>query len=258
MSEEKALWDALAGDYQAVFRLGINDYNAGLLRFFQKNGMIRPGCRVLDIGCGVGKYGTYLAALGCDVTLTDISGEMLRRAAENMAKFDTPQALYECDFNEVTGDEPVFAGGFDLVISTMSPAVHDTETVRKMSRLSQGWCFLSRFESWEQPVRDELMRRMGIEPRLTVENLDDDIASLIRAVEEAGFKPLLKHVRYNWSDRRSPEEMADYLCRRYFEDNERERYCSSALATAKNMAGEAGFIEDAVNTTVTWIYWKTK
>ena len=35
-------------------------------------------------------------------------------------------------------------------------------------------------------------------------------------------------------------------------------YLLESLAAAKNMAGEAGFIEDAVNTTVTWIYWKTK
>ena len=59
---EKQKWDDAALNYQDVFKLGINEYNARLLRFWQEKGMLFPGCRVIDIGCGVGKYGTYLAA----------------------------------------------------------------------------------------------------------------------------------------------------------------------------------------------------
>ena len=87
MENTRETWDRAAGDYQDVFRLGLNDYNASLLHFWQEEGMLFPGARVIDIGCGVGKYGTYLAELGCDVTLTDISGEMLRHAKGNMAKY---------------------------------------------------------------------------------------------------------------------------------------------------------------------------
>ena len=43
-----------------------------------------------SIGCGVGKYGAYLAGLGCDVTLTDISENMIAHACENMAPYKTP------------------------------------------------------------------------------------------------------------------------------------------------------------------------
>ena len=166
MENTRENWDKAAGNYQNVFRLGLNDYNASLLRFWQEEGMLFPGARVLDIGCGVGKYGTYLAELGYDVTLTDISGEMLRHAAENMAKYKTPWAVYRCDFNEVTGTEPVFERGFDLAISTMSPAIHDAATVKKMSAMTRGWCFLARFHDWEQPWRDQLMRELGLTPRL--------------------------------------------------------------------------------------------
>ena len=40
--------------------------------------------------CGVGKYGAYLAGLGCNVTLTDISENMIAHARENMAPYKTP------------------------------------------------------------------------------------------------------------------------------------------------------------------------
>lgn len=247
-----------ADEQQRVYALGMNEYNEALLRFWQETGIIRPGCRVLDIGCGVGKYGTWLAGLGCEVTLTDVSGEMLRRASENMARYDTPWAVYEADFNAVTGRESVFEGGFDLVLSTMSPAVHDLKTVRKMSGLSRGWCFLARFTSWEQPLRDELMRRMGLEPRRVRDHLTNEAEPLIRAVRDAGYAPQVRIVPYRWADLRSPEEMAGYLCRRYFTEAERERLYAPALGAARELADEMGLLRDAVSTEVAWIWWNAQ
>ena len=255
---EKSGWDDAADDYQRVFSLGLNDYNTSLLRFWQEERMIWPGSRVLDIGCGVGKYGTYLAELGCDVTLMDFSGEMLRLAAGNMAEYKTPWKVYEGDFNFVTGRESVFSGGFDLVISTMSPAVHNVETVQKMSALSRSYCFLARFQNWEQPVRDDLMNRMGVVPQRLMDGLSDDVASMIQAVSTAGFIPSVKHVPYCWSDARSPEEMADYLCRRYFQGADQKQLYNLAFTAAKEITDDDGLIHDAVNTNVAWIWWKTQ
>ncbi len=259
MDNTRQNWDRMAGNYQAVFRMGLNEYNTSLLRFWQKEGMLFPGARVIDIGCGVGKYGTYLAELGYDVTLTDISGEMLHHAKENMAKYHTPWTVYRSDFNEVTGQEEVFADGFDLAISTMSPAVHDAETVRKMSSMTRGWCFLARFCEWQQPFRDKLIERMGRTPRPPFSDLKGDCVSIIRAVNEAGFSPLIKYVDYNWSDTRTPAEMADYMNRRYFADaTNAGSLRAEALRIAETLADADGKVHDNVNTKVSWIYWKTK
>ena len=255
--DEKARWDAGAKDFQQDFALGMNEYNAALLGFWQENGMIRPGCRVLDIGCGVGKYGSYLAELGCDVTLTDISDEMLRHAEQNMAKHSAPWTVYQCDFNKATGLEPAFAGGFDLVISTMSPAVKDEETVRKMSGMSRGWCFLAHFYDWEQQFRDQIMSQIGLEPPRISPKLRSDCASMIQAVSKAGYVPQVKYVDYNWSDNRSPEQMADYLRRRYYaEDTDAGEKYAEALRLTRALADHEGFVCDSVNTKVAWIWWK--
>ena len=53
--EQIKSWDEAAADYQRVFRMGLNDYNRPLLEVFTSNGLLHPGCSVLDIGCGVGK-----------------------------------------------------------------------------------------------------------------------------------------------------------------------------------------------------------
>ncbi len=256
---EMEKWDQAAVDYQRVFNLGLNDYNALLMRFWHEEGMLFPSCRVVDIGCGVGKYGTYFAELGYDVTLTDISGKMLRHARENMSKYGTPWTVYQCDFNEATGREPVFADGFDLAISTMSPAVHDAATVRKMGAMTRGWCFLARFYDWKQPFRDTLMREMGMKPRKVFDDLQGDVDALYAAVKKAGYFPQIRIVPYNWEDRRTPEQMADYMFRNYFaEDPEPERLKAEALRISGELSGADGCVIDDVRTSVAWIFWKTE
>ena len=43
-------WNGSAVDYQRVFQLGQSDYNRAVLAFWQQQGMLRPGCRVLANG----------------------------------------------------------------------------------------------------------------------------------------------------------------------------------------------------------------
>lgn len=255
MTDTAKQWDAAAGDYQRVAKLGLNEYNSSLLCFWADKGMLPKGARVLDIGCGVGKYGTYLAELGYDVTLTDISGEMLRHAEKNMARFSTPWAVYKCDFDQISGEESVFAKGFDLSISTMSPAVHDTETVKKMSAITHGWCFLARFCSWRQPTRDKFFAALGIPAETGTTGCDRDWESITEAVRAAGFVPEIKFVDYNWADIRTVEEFAGYMLRRHPAVGEADR--ERLIAAAEELDGGAGVI-DEVFTKVAWIYWKTE
>lgn len=260
MRADTGKWDGAAADYQKVFALGINEYNVRQLRFWQERGMIASGCRVLDIGCGVGKYGVYLAQLGCDVTLIDISAKMIECARRNMAAAETPWRALCCDFDEVTGAEDVFASGFDFAISTMSPAVHDAATVRKMSRMTHGWCFITRFYDWRQPFRDELMAAVGLIPRPAFErDLKTDCAELISAVRAVGYAPTVDYVDYCWADRRTVGEMADYMRRNYFpHDPHADALHEKMCAHLRQICYNDGTVSDSVSTKVARIYWKTE
>lgn len=254
MNLDSARWDKNAGEYQKVFQAGMNAYNRKLMDFLLESGMLRPGCRVLDVGCGVGKYGSYFAALGCDVTLTDISGQMLRRAEQNMSRFSTPWRTLECDFNTADPESEAFAGGFDLSISTMSPAIHDLATVEKLSSVTRGACFITSFTSWKQPLRDSFYMALNLPPE---QAMAGQAGQLCQLVSRAGYQPKTRVVPYNWQDDRSPEQAAEYLLKRHSAADEADgELMGRAIAVARGLCGKDGLFRDAVFTEVQWLWWE--
>ena len=256
--EQIKSWDDAAADYQRVFSMGLNDYNRQLLEFFTSSGLLPPDCRVLDIGCGVGKYGAYFAELGCGVTLTDISPSMLAHAARNMAAYTTPWRIVEGDFAVLSAEELSDGGKFDLSVAMMSPAVHDLAGVKKMSVLTRGWCFTANFVEWAQPMRDEFYRLMGLEVSGFGAGMHDSAGELLQAVRDAGYDPEVKYVPYDWSDDRRPDEAAEYLIKRCGGDTGDAALMTRARKAAAELADENGVFVDGVNTRVAWVYWKTE
>lgn len=245
-------WDKNADSFQKVFLGGENDYNGRLTAFLTQLASLEPGDKVIDIGCGVGKYGKILGRLGCDVTLSDISPRMLEFAAENMAEIKTPWRTLLLDFETA---EPSGIGEYKLAMSTMCPAVHDLETVKKFSAISRGYCFLSMFYDWQQPARDEMFRLAGLEPRGLHGDMKAECEAIVSFVREAGFEPQVRYESYCWSDERSPYDAAEYILNRYFEPQEHLPELKARLLSAAERLSKDGVISDGVDTVVAWIYW---
>lgn len=251
-------WNGEAGHYQAAFSKGGNDYNRSLIDFLRDECGLAPGSRVIDIGCGVGKYGVYLARMGCEVTLNDISPKMLEYAAKNMGETGAAWHSLCGDWRDIRRNAPELGQKFDIAMSTMSPAVNDIETVAKMSAVTDGWCLLTRFYKWDSPLRNELCRRLQLPEKPMFSDLEGDCAEMTRCVSAAGFVPLVKYVPFDWCDRRSPQDAADRFISRYYDGQANGAEAGRVAAAALELADENGYVEDAVNTRVAWIYWNTK
>ena len=255
----KSKWNDSSDDYQLVFEEGINEYSKKLLGFLVDHKMLIPGCKVIDLGCGVGKYGTYFAQYGCDVTLLDVSDKMLKYASENMTPYETPWRVYEADFCEVTGKEPVFEGGFDLSTSMMSSSVCDIDTIKKMSDMTHGWAFVTRFFDWKQPFRDLITEETGVVSTV-FDDLESECSQFIDSVKAAGYDPTVSYVDYDWADERTPEQMTDYFMQNVCESSPedaaqiREKVMEAVLRHCK----EDGKVTDDVQTKVMWVYWMTE
>ena len=72
---------------------------------------IKPGGRILDIGCGAGRHSIKLARRGYDVLGIDPSEVMVAAAKERAA-----EAMVNPEFRRMRGEDLSFDGEFDLVI----------------------------------------------------------------------------------------------------------------------------------------------
>jgi len=75
------------------------------------SGWLKPGQRILDVGCGLGSNGEYLARLGFDLTAIDLSAVAIRKVERRFADKGLRAKLYRADFLEGLDEEP-----FDAVL----------------------------------------------------------------------------------------------------------------------------------------------
>ena len=123
MNITQTFYDHLASQYDKLFldwQAAVREQTVILDRLFRENGF-DPSNRVLDCACGIGTQAIGLAALGYQVTASDISeGELTeakKRAAENHVEIPFVIADF-CALSE-TFDEP-----FDIVIAMDNALPH--------------------------------------------------------------------------------------------------------------------------------------
>jgi len=105
-SKLKTTW--MTGDYDTFSRYMQKDAE----EFFKRLG-IKPGARVLDVGCGAGQFALIAARNGADVTGCDISTNWLEKARARAAEEGLKVKFEEGDAEAL----PYGDGEFDVVAS---------------------------------------------------------------------------------------------------------------------------------------------
>ena len=135
---------------------------AETLTFLERGGLSFNGSRILDIGCGPGRYAFAFAEKGAEVVCIDIAENMIDRLRAEM-----PESLQEritplcADWHTLDLEEYGFNNAFDLVFANMTPAVTGPETFLKLIDTSRQWCW---FRGWagkrENPLLENLHKEL--------------------------------------------------------------------------------------------------
>jgi SAM-dependent methyltransferase len=102
---------------------------------------VKPGTRVLDVGCGVGRWSRLLAARGATVTGIDLSPTMIAQAHARAA---TEGVAARCDFRVQDLSKLDVGDQFDLVLGVtvlqhiLDPAALRAAVARMTSHLAPG------------------------------------------------------------------------------------------------------------------------
>ncbi|HEV7890128.1 MAG TPA: class I SAM-dependent methyltransferase [Pyrinomonadaceae bacterium] len=127
MAEDKAL---TAGKFSAIAR-GWSEREYGDIDGFMRRRAawvrewgtrLRPGDRILELGCGDGTLSCVLASEGFDVTGVDISQGMVEEARRRAARESSPARFEVADSDLLKTEEP-----FDAVVSFMGAFFTYTE-----------------------------------------------------------------------------------------------------------------------------------
>jgi ubiquinone/menaquinone biosynthesis C-methylase UbiE len=112
------------------------------LVFLQETLDLRPGDRLLDVGCGTGRHLIPLASAGLRATGVDLSPAMLGRARARAERAGVEVELLEADARELPADLGSFdavvclcEGAFCLVDDVAEPMAHDRAILTSIHRV---------------------------------------------------------------------------------------------------------------------------
>lgn len=148
MKHTAEIWDNRAGEWSleletdTSFRRKLDERVKTVTEYLEKQGVLKTGSDVIDIGSGSGRFVVEFAKRAGHATGIDISPEMLnlgKRYAESEGAANT--SFIECDFKQADIDAYGWRKQFDLVFSSMSPAAGNLNALEKMIAMSKGYCF---------------------------------------------------------------------------------------------------------------------
>lgn len=174
-------WEEASANYNGEnYAMMIEDIIGSMV----KNGILREGDTVLDIGCGTGLFSIPIAGIATRVVCMDGSEGMLGRLEEQcreqgVSNVETIGSSWE-DFDT---DER-----FDLVFSSLCPALNDPVSILRMASYSKRGCAYISSAFHEGGMEIDAWRRLGRD--ISFRGLDTRLPC--RFLELSGMEPELE------------------------------------------------------------------
>lgn len=131
------------------------------LSYLKERGLLQKHFDVVDIGCGPGRFAAAFAKEVHHVVGLDFSEKMISHGTEYLKQEHlTNASLRICDFHTLDIEKEGYRGAFDLVFSSMTPALHGIENIKKSIAMSRGWCCHMTHVSGRNYLREQILQEV--------------------------------------------------------------------------------------------------
>lgn len=138
------LWDSESSRWGEMAEVNVN--NNAFLQLLDQLGSLKAQARVLDVGCGAGRFTVAIARHCREALGVDLSEAMIRQAQKRAQHAGLINARFMCAAWQDIDLEELGPGTFDTVFAHMTDAINSRETAHKMTLASKNLCVLQMWQ----------------------------------------------------------------------------------------------------------------
>ena len=190
----EAFWDNRAEEFNQNQLKEKTGFINGILTLLKEKGIF-PGSEILDVGGGSGRYAIPFAENTHHVTVTDISSNMLALTEKNALEAGLHNL--KCQKLEWSGADIGALGWekkFDLVFSSMCPAIRNKRGFENMSLASRNYCLLNQFIKDTDSVSQYLDQALSAERRRSPHNDRQSVQAFFNLLWLDGYNPEITYL----------------------------------------------------------------
>ena len=226
------------------------------LRIIERERMACKGSKVLDVGCGCGRYSFALESLGAEVTATDFSPEMIKKARGTGENRGSNVCFSLDNWHTVNLKEKNWEKKFDLVLANMTPAVVSADTFMKLIEASRGWVVMVKPTRRTNSILDDLNKLVNSgSDRKT---LDEAFAYAFDLAWLTGAYPKLEYEEQIWKNDLPLKEAINEYTLRISSTHELTDRDKEKIREYLENAAVDGIVHETTNTSLAAMYWQVK
>ncbi len=182
------------------------------VEFLTQQGILTPQCRIADIGCGPGRFAAVFAQYAQSVVGLDISAKMVEHGNHYIQSLGLQNAqLRCCDFSALDIEKEGYQAAFDLVFSSLTPAIHNVNGLMKSMEMSRAWCLNISHIRRQNYLRDRILREVFHRPPQG-RGEGRVFYALFNTLFLLGYQPQTSYMTRRKENRARPdEEYAEYV-----------------------------------------------
>ena len=212
-------------------------------------GALNSETDVIDIGCGPGRFVAEFAGIAKHATGYDLSDSMVQYGSEYCRERGITNVTFRSgDFKELDVEAEGLAGKYDLVFSSITPAMGYREVYKKGMQMTNGWFFNACYVSSVDTLQEMLDEKLGV--RTMRKDFGSGFYCMMNELFLTGMHPELKY--YNEESLETYD--IDSAVKEYSHFMLKDEGTPEQIEALKRAISEIGDAQGEITSHKQWVY----